>query len=168
MMGIIGMADGAESLNLSLVLPIMEDIWGIEDWQESLLGSLVFTGYFLGALFSGEFANKYGRKRPLLAATILIFIVAGSKIIPIFLRFRVFNRLLHVPVFEIIFRHSCRLCGSNNFHYFGRKYTFKTKRKHAGACWYLLYYGRASSVLYRSFDAQKFEIRKLETALSTQ
>ena len=42
--GVIGMCDAGESQALSLVLPILEKEWGIDDFQESLMGSLVYAG----------------------------------------------------------------------------------------------------------------------------
>ncbi|KRX07752.1 Major facilitator superfamily domain, general substrate transporter [Pseudocohnilembus persalinus] len=76
MMGLIGMTDGAEALNLSMVLPIMEqkEVWGISNFQEAVLGSAVFSGYFLGSLFSGSIADNIGRKKPIIYSSILVFV----------------------------------------------------------------------------------------------
>jgi MFS family permease len=61
---------------LSLVFPILEKKWAITGFEESLLGSLVFTGYMIGSLFSGKASDIYGRRKPLLISSILMFAVA--------------------------------------------------------------------------------------------
>ena len=54
----------------------MEKEWGIGGYDESLLGSLVFTGYLIGSLFSGKLSDKYGRRWPLFFSSVLIFVFA--------------------------------------------------------------------------------------------
>jgi putative MFS transporter len=57
-------------------LPILEKEWGISDFQESLMGSLIYSGYLVGSLFSGFIADRYGRKYPIFLASGIMFALA--------------------------------------------------------------------------------------------
>lgn len=70
------MCDAGESQAISLVLPILEREWGISPFQESLLGSLVYVGYFFGSLLSGEIADSQGRRGPIIVASGLMSVIA--------------------------------------------------------------------------------------------
>ena len=57
--------DGAEALVLSFLTPVLQLEWNLTQFQESVLGSSTFVGYFIGCLLSGQFADRYGRRLPL-------------------------------------------------------------------------------------------------------
>ena len=70
------MCDAGETQAISIVFPILEKEWQITDNQKSLLGSLIYIGYFIGSLFSGVFADNYGRKPSLIYSSGIMFICA--------------------------------------------------------------------------------------------
>lgn len=69
------MADGSEAMVLSFIVPIFKLRYqdsGID--SETAIGTAVYVGYFIGALFTGQLADKYGRRRPLMVSTFLMII----------------------------------------------------------------------------------------------
>lgn len=65
----IAIADGTEALVLSILLPIFQNEWKATELELSILGTLVFLGYFIGSFIAGPIADKYGRKNPLIFST---------------------------------------------------------------------------------------------------
>lgn len=70
----LGMADGAESIVLSFIIPVFNNVFsGQFDFDLSTaLGTFVYLGFFLGSLFSGFATDHFGRKRPVIFACILM------------------------------------------------------------------------------------------------
>lgn len=68
-------ADGAEVVGLSILLPLLKHEWSISDDQQSLLGSVLFMGFFIGSIMGGYISDKYGRRTALLWAALIQFIV---------------------------------------------------------------------------------------------
>jgi len=74
-LGLLGMADGSESIVISFVIPIfMKEFQPTFDF-ESDLGTCIYIGYFIGSLLSGYFSDKYGRKRPVIYSNLLMIIL---------------------------------------------------------------------------------------------
>ncbi|KAL4496579.1 hypothetical protein ABPG72_015940 [Tetrahymena utriculariae] len=76
MMGFVGIADAAEAQVLSILQPMINDHWGLKTYQNSIMVSLVFTGYMIGSFISGKVSDKYGRKKPLVYASVGLFLSA--------------------------------------------------------------------------------------------
>jgi len=68
-------SDGSEIVSLSILVPILQKEWNISDTQQGLLGTVLFTGIFLGSLLSGLVSDRFGRRQALLYATLVQFIV---------------------------------------------------------------------------------------------
>jgi len=66
--------DGCEMIIVNIILSSLQFEWKIKTVQRSLLSSAVFFGFFTGSFFSGYFMNKYGRKKPILFGSILIWV----------------------------------------------------------------------------------------------
>lgn len=80
---------------LSILQPIINDNWGLETYENSIMVSLVFTGYMIGSFISGKISDKYGRKKPLSYASIGLFISAiGSAFAPEFISFTILRYFL--------------------------------------------------------------------------
>lgn len=71
-------ADGAEALVLSFLNPVLENEWGITNFQQSLLGSMVFVGFFIGCITSGQLGDRFGRRLPLIFGLLFNFIFGFS------------------------------------------------------------------------------------------
>ena len=74
LLAICCLLEGAEVISLSFLNLILENIWGVSDFQISLLGSCIFGGVFLGSLISGFLADTYGRKPIFLIFGFLVLI----------------------------------------------------------------------------------------------
>lgn len=84
----ISITDGAEALLLSFLSPVLETEWGISRFQQSLLGSSVFMGFFVGCILSGQLGDRYGRRRPLVIGVFLNFFfgfLSGNFLIQFFI-----------------------------------------------------------------------------------
>ena len=78
LLGLLGLADGSESMVLSFVVPIYSIRYANSGINvETALGTAVYVGCLIGALFTGQIADKYGRRRPLIASTVLLTIFGG-------------------------------------------------------------------------------------------
>ena len=71
--GFVYVADGSEIIALSLLLPVLKNEWHIPDGIQSLLGSILFFGIFLGSLAAGIISDKYGRRSALLYSSFAQF-----------------------------------------------------------------------------------------------
>ena len=74
-LGLLGMADGSESMVISFIVPIFKKEFQPSYDLESYLGTSVYIGYFIGSLLSGYFSDKYGRKRPVVYSNLLMIIL---------------------------------------------------------------------------------------------
>ena len=74
-LGLLGMADGSESMVISFIVPIFNKQYKPTFSLESLLGTSVYMGYFIGSLISGYFSDKYGRRRPVIYSNFLMIII---------------------------------------------------------------------------------------------
>jgi len=74
-LGLLGIADGSESMVISFIVPIFEQVYPNSSINiEAVLGTCVYFGYLIGSLLSGYFSDKYGRRRPVLYAELLMTI----------------------------------------------------------------------------------------------
>jgi hypothetical protein len=78
--GVLSMADAMEVMLLSVLSPIVACEWNLENYQQSMITSVVFIGFFFGALFWGAISDVIGRKKVLICVStlILIFGVASA------------------------------------------------------------------------------------------
>jgi len=73
--GLTQFSDGSEIVALSILLPVLKTEWKISDEQQGLLGSILFFGIFCGSLLGGWVSDKVGRRKALLHASYIQFIV---------------------------------------------------------------------------------------------
>ncbi|KAL4461092.1 hypothetical protein ABPG72_006954 [Tetrahymena utriculariae] len=74
-MALIGMTEGAQITIFTLTIPILKHQWDVEDYLNSLQASLVFVGFLIGAMISGQVADRLGRQVPFLASSCMTFVV---------------------------------------------------------------------------------------------
>ena len=65
-MGLLAMSEGAQVMAFTLMVPVLANEWGISDFINSLQASLVFVSFLIGSVLSGQFSDRYGRRRPLI------------------------------------------------------------------------------------------------------
>mmetsp|Transcript_13127 Transcript_13127/g.11208 ORF Transcript_13127/g.11208 Transcript_13127/m.11208 type:complete len:143 (-) Transcript_13127:57-485(-) len=75
-LSLVLMNDGAESIIISFLLPILQKEWGLQTDEMKWLGSAMFTGFLIGSIVSGFFADRFGRKNTLIYVVIALYIVA--------------------------------------------------------------------------------------------
>lgn len=94
----IAIADGTEALVLSLLIPIFQNEWNATEFQLSMLGTLIFFGYLIGAVIAGPIADKYGRKKPLIISTLIwtVFAVLSA------LAMNIYEFMIYRFVFGVI------------------------------------------------------------------
>ncbi|XP_059099385.1 putative transporter svop-1 [Tigriopus californicus] len=71
--GLCWMADSMEIMLLSILSPALLCEWGISQYNQALLTTVVFGGMMLSSLFWGKFSDKYGRRQALLLSSFFIF-----------------------------------------------------------------------------------------------
>jgi len=67
--GMAFIADAVEMLLLSILGPALACQWGISDYQQASLSTVVFMGMLFGSPAFGVMADKFGRRVTLIAAT---------------------------------------------------------------------------------------------------
>ena len=72
-LGFILMNDGAESLVLSILQSVLETEWQLSKDQISWMGTAVFVSFLIGSLISGKISDRYGRQRPLVYVSFLLY-----------------------------------------------------------------------------------------------
>jgi len=70
----ISITYGAEALVLSFLMPVLQSEWNLTPIQQSMLGSSTFVGFFIGCLLSGQLADRFGRRCPLLYSVLFHFL----------------------------------------------------------------------------------------------
>eukprot|EP01016_Furgasonia_blochmanni_P045673 TRINITY_DN647_c0_g1_i9.p1 TRINITY_DN647_c0_g1~~TRINITY_DN647_c0_g1_i9.p1 ORF type:complete len:462 (-),score=92.40 TRINITY_DN647_c0_g1_i9:86-1471(-) len=70
------LADGAESLVISLLLPLLPSFWDVTPQEQSNLGSMPFFGMLVAAFFAGPIGDRFGRRRPMTVSTFMTFVFA--------------------------------------------------------------------------------------------
>ena len=66
--------DGAEMLVMSFILPVIKKEWGLNSFEQGLLGSFVFFGIFLASFVAGPIGDIYGRKKLLIYSNFFLCI----------------------------------------------------------------------------------------------
>jgi MFS family permease len=85
---IYSLCDGAECMALSFLNVILKTEWNLSDNQVSLIGSLLFTGFFFGSVISGFVSDTYGRRIIFLISTAGIVVIGNiSAFAPNYLAF---------------------------------------------------------------------------------
>jgi MFS transporter, putative metabolite:H+ symporter len=75
LLSLILIADGMEMAALSILLPILTYEWEISHEVQTLLGSVLFLGMFLGSLLAGFITDHFGRKRTLEYSSLATFLL---------------------------------------------------------------------------------------------
>jgi putative MFS transporter len=70
--------DGVELLSTSIITPILKREWEIPDIWIQVLSSIFYLGMFIGALITGNIADKQGRRITIIWASAIQFIIAFS------------------------------------------------------------------------------------------
>ena len=70
----ISITYGAEATVLSFLMPVLQSEWSLSVVQQSALGSSYFVGSFIGCVISGQLADRFGRRRPLLFSVLFHFL----------------------------------------------------------------------------------------------
>ncbi|CAG0885264.1 unnamed protein product [Darwinula stevensoni] len=70
--GLCWMTDSMEMMILSVLAPALHCAWGISEWKQAFVTSMVFMGMMLSSPFWGNFSDRYGRKMGLLIASWLL------------------------------------------------------------------------------------------------
>ena len=84
-LGVVLMADGAETLCVVFLIKALEVEWHITPLQQQLLGSIVYLGYLVGSLVVGPLADTLGRLPPLkLFSGLLVVVSVASAFAPNF------------------------------------------------------------------------------------
>jgi len=81
-LGLLGMADGSESMVISFIVPVFQKQYKPTFNLESFLGTSVYVGYFIGSLLSGYFSDKYGRRRPVVYSNFFMIILGVLSAFP--------------------------------------------------------------------------------------
>lgn len=68
MTGAVWAADAMEMMLLSFLLPTLRKEWGLEDYEVSFVGAIVFFGMLIGGSFLSLLADCVGRKRVVIVA----------------------------------------------------------------------------------------------------
>lgn len=74
-LGFLALADGSEMTALSILLPVLKNEWGISDDIEGIMGTALFLGIFLGSVLSGFISDRFGRRKTLILATFVQFVI---------------------------------------------------------------------------------------------
>lgn len=68
----MGTVEGSQITVFTLSIPILKHQWGLEDYHSSIQASLIFVGFLIGAMISGQVADRLGRKLPFLYSSFVI------------------------------------------------------------------------------------------------
>ena len=69
--GLVLLADGAEALAFSIIMPAMSNEWLLSLRYQSILGSVYFMGVMLGAITGGFLGDYLGRLKAFKLSSIL-------------------------------------------------------------------------------------------------
>ena len=97
-MASLALAEGAQVMVFTMMIPILEVQWGIQEWLNGLQTCLIFVSFLIGSMVSGQISDRVGRKKPIMFSSGMMFILAlGSASSPniiVLILFRVFLGLL--------------------------------------------------------------------------
>ena len=69
-------ADGAEMVVISILAHDLGELWNLDTTSRGMIGSIVFIGFFVGALISGKLSDTRGRKPVFLVGCLILFVFA--------------------------------------------------------------------------------------------
>lgn len=97
-MACLALAEGAQVMVFTMMIPILEVQWGIQEWLNGLQASLIFVSFLIGSVVSGQISDRLGRKKPIIFSSGVMFVLslgsASSPNIVVLILFRVFLGLL--------------------------------------------------------------------------
>uniref|UniRef100_A0A6A7G839 Synaptic vesicle 2-related protein-like n=2 Tax=Hirondellea gigas TaxID=1518452 RepID=A0A6A7G839_9CRUS len=70
--GLCWMADSMEMMILAILGPALRCSWHLTEWQQAAFTTAVFLGMMLSSTFWGTLSDKYGRRRSLWLASLLL------------------------------------------------------------------------------------------------
>ncbi|XP_066974498.1 synaptic vesicle 2-related protein isoform X2 [Macrobrachium rosenbergii] len=70
--GLCWMADSMEMMILAILGPALHCDWHLSEWKQAFLTTAVFIGMMLSSAFWGNLSDKYGRKRSLRLAAVML------------------------------------------------------------------------------------------------
>eukprot|EP00118_Oscarella_pearsei_P022621 m.264147 g.264147 ORF g.264147 m.264147 type:complete len:595 (+) comp40466_c0_seq4:76-1860(+) len=72
--GLISIVDAMEIMVLSMLSPAARCEFNLDDWEQSLITTVVFAGMLLGAVFWGKLGDKIGRRKALFIVCVCLCI----------------------------------------------------------------------------------------------
>ncbi|XP_045607807.1 synaptic vesicle 2-related protein [Procambarus clarkii] len=70
--GLCWMADSMEMMILAILGPALHCDWHLSEWKQAFLTTAVFIGMMLSSAFWGNLSDKYGRKKSLRLAAVML------------------------------------------------------------------------------------------------
>lgn len=61
-MASLALAEGAQVMVFTIMIPILENEWQVQEWENSLQASLIFVSFLVGSVVSGQIADRIGSK----------------------------------------------------------------------------------------------------------
>ena len=75
--GMLWLTDAMELMILSILSPIVKCQWELSSFEEAMITSIVFVGFFLGGFSWGIIFDKIGRKRGLFIVNVVLLVFGG-------------------------------------------------------------------------------------------
>ena len=75
--GLGWMFDSMDTGIIAFVLPTLAKAWSLTTQEMGLIGSMGLVGMAVGAIFAGELADRFGRKRMFMATLVLYSVATG-------------------------------------------------------------------------------------------
>ncbi len=75
--GLGWMFDAMDTGIIAFVLPTLAKAWSLTTQEMGLIGSMGLVGMAIGAVFAGELADRFGRKRMFMATLVLYSVATG-------------------------------------------------------------------------------------------
>jgi putative MFS transporter len=74
-LGLLGIVDGSASMVVSFILPVFKKQFTPNFDFQAILGTCIYIGCLIGSLLSGQFSDRYGRRRPILYSNFSMLIL---------------------------------------------------------------------------------------------
>lgn len=93
-MAFLALAEGGQIIVFTLMIPLLEAQWGVQEWENGLQASLIFVSFLVGSVISGQVSDRLGRRRPIIFSSGMMFLLslgsASSPNLVVLILFRVF------------------------------------------------------------------------------